>query len=83
MSRHFGVTTFEGMGFNEGGSDVLALQAAGATLDFLIETQKQSLEYIAALLPYRGSNYLEIDESTRRSLEIAQTFREGRRDGTC
>ena len=82
LSRHFGVTTFEGMGFNEGGSDVLALQAAGATLDFLIETQKQSLEYIAALLPYRGSNYLEIDESTRRSLEIAQTFREGRRDGT-
>lgn len=82
LSRHFGVTTFEGMGFNEDGSDVLALQAAGATLDFLMETQKQSLEYIASLLPYRGSNYLEIDESTRRSLEIAQTFREGRRDGT-
>lgn len=82
LYRHFQVSTFEGFGFKDGTSDVLALQAAGAALDFLKETQRQSLDFIATLTPYRGAQFLEIDESTRRSLEIVQTYRDGRRDGS-
>lgn len=82
LARHFNVRSFEGFGFNVDTSDIFALQAAGAILDFLKETQKKPLEYIASLTPYRGSQYLEIDESTRRSLEIVQTYRDGRRDGS-
>ena len=82
LAKHFGLKTFEGFGFESVGEDVFALQAAGAALDYLLETQKQSLEHIAALTPYRISNFMEIDESTRRSLEISRTLREGRREGT-
>ncbi|MBQ9813387.1 MAG: DNA mismatch repair protein MutS, partial [Thermoguttaceae bacterium] len=82
LAKHFHIQTFEGFGFDENGDDVFALQAAGCALDYLLETQKQSLEYIDALTPYRYGRFLEIDESTRRSLEIAQTYRDGRRDGS-
>lgn len=82
LAKHFHLKSFEGFGFNETGEDVFALQAAGAALDYLLETQKQSLEYIDTLTPYRVGKYLEIDESTRRSLEITQTYRDGRRDGS-
>lgn len=82
LAKHFHLKTFEGFGFSETGEDEYALQAAGGALDYLLETQRQSLEYIDTLTPYRGGNYLEIDESTRRSLEISQTYRDGRRDGS-
>ena len=81
LKKHFKVKTFEGFGFNETGNDVFALQAAGGALDYLYETQRQSLDYIDVIAPYRVGNFLEIDEATRRSLEIVQTYREGRRDG--
>ena len=51
-------------------------------LDYLAETQKSSLEHIDRLLPYRPGTSLEIDQSSRRSLEITRTIREGRREGS-
>ena len=59
-----------------------ALQAAGAVLDYLTETQKASLAHIDCLTPYRVGKRLEIDEATRRSLELTQTLRDGRREGS-
>ena len=56
--------------------------AAGAVLDYLAETQKTSLAHIDRLVPYRTSGTLEIDQSSRRSLEITRTIREGRREGS-
>ena len=82
LCDHFHVKTFEGFGFNETEDDVYGLQAAGATLNYLRELQKQSLEHIDSLTPCRVEQYLEIDESTRRSLEISQTYRDGRREGS-
>ena len=54
----------------------------GPILDYLAETQKSSLDHIDRLLPYRSSGTLEIDESSRRSLEITRTIRDGRREGS-
>ncbi len=82
LAKHFQLKTFEGFGFNEETEDVFALQAAGCALDYLLETQKRSLEYIDSLTPFRGGKYLEIDEASRRSLEITQACRDGRRDGS-
>ncbi|MCX5647467.1 MAG: DNA mismatch repair protein MutS, partial [Phycisphaerae bacterium] len=56
-------------------------RAAGAILDYLTETQKSSLEHIDRLAPYRTTGTLEIDEASRRSLEITRTIRDGRREG--
>ena len=63
-------------------ADDQAIRAAGAILDYLAETQKTSLEHIDRLMPYRSSGTLEIDEASRRSLEITRTIREGRREGS-
>ncbi|HVX12560.1 MAG TPA: DNA mismatch repair protein MutS [Pirellulales bacterium] len=86
LTKHFGTQTLEGFGFGvdsaSGGGDVAALRAAGAVLDYLTETQKSSLAHIDRLTPYRPGESLEIDEATRRSLEITRTLRDGRREGS-
>jgi len=82
LVKHFGTAGLDGFGFNESAEDLQAIRAAGAILDYLTETQKSSLEHIDRLVPYRTSGTLEIDESSRRSLEITRTIREGRREGS-
>ncbi len=81
LLRHFGVQTLEGFGFTQS-DDFYALSAAGAVLNYLQETQKQSLEHIEVLVPYRSGGQMEIDEASRRSLELVQTSREHRREGS-
>ena len=59
-----------------------AIRAAGAIIEYLAETQKASIGHIDRLLPYRPGTPLEIDEATRRSLEVTRTLRDGSRDGS-
>ena len=80
LAKQFGAATLEGFGFTD--DDIPAIRAAGAVLDYLAETQKTSLDHIDRLIAYRSGTSLEIDESSRRSLEITRTIREGKRDGT-
>jgi DNA mismatch repair protein MutS len=80
LSRHFGVHSLDGYGFGEDAG--AAIQAAGAVLDYLAETQKSSLAHVDTLAAYSRSGRLELDESTRRSLEITATIRDGRREGS-
>ncbi|MHB8903128.1 MAG: DNA mismatch repair protein MutS, partial [Thermoguttaceae bacterium] len=82
LARHFGTRSLEGFGFTDSPADKAAVRAAGAVLDYLSETQKSSLEHIDTLVPYRSGQILEIDEASRRSLEISRTIREGRRTGS-
>jgi DNA mismatch repair protein MutS len=81
LAKHFGTATLEGFGFNPE-CDGPALGAAGAILDYLAETQKTSLAHVDRLIPYRAGQTLELDEATRRSLEITRTIREGKREGS-
>jgi DNA mismatch repair protein MutS len=80
LRKQFGTAGLEGFGF--GDDDAQAIRAAGAILDYLRETQKSSLEHIDRLLPYRSTGTLEIDQASRRSLEITRTLRDGRREGS-
>jgi DNA mismatch repair protein MutS len=80
LTRHFETSNMEGFGFSDEDAD--AIRAAGAVLDYLRETQRASLDHIDRLLPYRSEGALEIDEATRRSLELTRTMREGRREGS-
>jgi DNA mismatch repair protein MutS len=80
LTRHFQTASLDGFGFDE--ADSPALRAAGAVLDYLRETQKTSLDHIDRLVPYRSGELLEIDEATRRSLEITRTIRTGSREGS-
>ena len=80
LSKQFGTKHLDGFGFTN--DDYPAIRAAGALLDYLVETQKSSLDHFESLLPYRTGSTLEIDEATRRSLEITKTLRDGSRDGS-
>ena len=80
LSSHFGIKGLSGLGFED--ADEPAIQAAGAVLEYLQETQKTSLDHIDKLTPYRTGSCLEIDEATRRSLELTRTIRDGRRDAS-
>jgi DNA mismatch repair protein MutS len=82
LAKQFGTANLEGFGFTPNAADDQAVRAAGAIVDYLIETQKTSLAHIDRLVPYRSAGVLEIDEASRRSLEITRTIREGRRDGS-
>jgi DNA mismatch repair protein MutS len=75
----FGVATVEGFGVGDRGPE---LQAAGALMAYLRETQKSSLGHIARLTPYRRADVLALDETTRRALELTRTLREGKREGS-
>lgn len=80
LTKHFEVKALDGFGFEP--TDRLAIRAAGAILDYLQETQRGSLDHVQSLICYRQTNAVEIDESTRRSLELTRTIRDQRRDGT-
>ncbi|MGO8691613.1 MAG: DNA mismatch repair protein MutS [Thermoguttaceae bacterium] len=82
LAKHFRTAGLEGFGFGDGAADDQAIAAAGAVLDYLAETQKTSLEHIDRLVPYRTSGTLEIDQASRRSLELTRTIRDGRREGS-
>lgn len=80
LCTHFEAKTLQGFGFTD--EDSAAIRAAGAVLDYLKESQKTALDHFRRLTPYRIGGSLEIDEATRRSLELTRTIRDGKRAGS-
>ena len=80
LNSHFDTSSLEGFGF--GDEDTKAIRAAGAVLEYLIETQKSSLQHIDRLTPYRSGSALEIDQASWRSLEVTRTIRHNTRAGS-
>lgn len=60
----------------------LAQCASGALLSYLEETQKIDLKHIEKVQPYKIEQYMMLDSSSRRSLEITETMRESRKKGS-
>ncbi|MBP5152700.1 MAG: DNA mismatch repair protein MutS, partial [Lachnospiraceae bacterium] len=79
IKEHFKVTSVEGLGLLDYRSGMLA---AGAMLSFLHETQKTSLDNLTTIRAYDTSNYMRLDSSTRRNLELCETMREKRKIGS-
>ncbi len=79
LHKHFGVSTMAGFGFEHMDA---SLCAAGAILDYLQETQKANLFHIVNIRRRTSDQYVQIDHSTWRSLEIERTLRQGTREGS-
>lgn len=58
------------------------ISAAGALLDYVIETQMTSSTNITQIHLYDDGQYLELDVSTRRNLELCETMRSKEKKGT-
>ena len=72
--QHFGTTTLEPFGCQ---GLPLAVQAAGAILAYLEETQRGSVRQITSLHTYSADRFMALDPQTRRNLELFQGGRFG------
>ena len=58
------------------------LLAAGALLQYVHDMLKADLAHVRRLQPFVSDRFLQLDEVTRRSLELTRTLREGQRQGS-
>ena len=58
------------------------LRAVGALLGYLYETQRTDLSHISHLNCYSGGEYMELDLTARRNLELTSTMRSGEKKGS-
>ncbi len=76
---HFQVATLDGFGLR---GKPLAIRAAGAIIQYLVETQRAALEQLRELRTYSTSEFMSLDPATRRNLELTQTIRTGEKRGS-
>ena len=62
--------------------NTLGLLASGAILEYLIKTQRGNLPDFECINSYDISNYVSIDENTRRNLELIETNRDKSKYGS-
>jgi len=74
LKRHFNVSSLSGFGADEA---PYAVSAAGALMRYLDETQKNALSHIQGMRLLNRSNYMVLDATTRRNLELTQPLRYG------
>ena len=74
LLSHFGVASLEAFGCDR---LPLAVRAAGAVIDYLVATRRDSLGQITSLHTYSTSSYMTLDTQTRRSLELFESGRWG------
>ena len=79
LKDHFGVSTLKGFGLEDYPVGTIA---AGAIMQYLLETQKNNLSHITRISPYRTGRFMVIDTSTRRNLELTETLREKQKRGS-
>ncbi|NND96019.1 MAG: DNA mismatch repair protein MutS [Pirellulaceae bacterium] len=80
LCKQFSVHNLEGFGFTD--DDGPAVRAAGAVLTYLQETQRGGLDHLRSISAHQKTPVLQIDASTRRSLEITRTLRTASREGS-
>ena len=79
LMRHFHVHVLTGLGIED---FPVGMTAAGALLQYLYDTQKNSLSHFTHLYPYLTNKYMLLDSSTRRNLELTETLREKQKRGS-
>lgn len=79
LCRHFSIASLDGMGLSDYFTGIIA---AGAVMQYLVETQKTSLAHILSLVPYSSGKYMLLDRNTRRNLELVETLREKQKRGS-
>lgn len=79
IKQTFNINSLESFGFPE---YTEGLTAAGAIIDYLLETQQNSLPKFDVISPYNIDRFVSIDANTARNLEIVQTLRDNNYRGS-
>ncbi|MDD2495070.1 MAG: DNA mismatch repair protein MutS [Tissierellia bacterium] len=77
--NHFNVVSLDSFGITD---NINAIISLGMLLNYLNQTQKTSLEHINKLNFYSVGEFLQIDSSTRKNLELLETIRGKKGSGT-
>jgi len=78
LISHFGTDSIRSFGL----SDEHAISASGALLQYLHETQQNTLSHVNKITAYTPSDFLILDRHTFRNLELTETLREKDTVGT-
>jgi DNA mismatch repair protein MutS len=79
LTNQFGTQSLKGFGIDDLKE---GLVSAGCIINYLNETQKSKLEHIKKIYLYNYTDYIILDPSTKRNLEITASISEGGREGT-
>lgn len=79
LTRHFHVSSLKSLDIDD---ETLGASAAGGLLQYLKETQKTDLKNLTRLSVFRDSNYMMIDSTSRRNLELLETQRDKEKRGS-
>ena len=72
LISHFKASTLAGFGLKD---NSLSARAAGAIVQYLKETQPDALNLLTSLRAYSLNEFMTLDASTRRNLELDETLR--------
>lgn len=75
---HFGEETLQNLSLEE---KPLAVCAAGGLLSYLYDTQKTGVERLSTIDLYSETQYMRLDITARRNLELTETMRLQRKEG--
>lgn len=79
LIKHFKVHSLKSFGIDDFHHATIA---AGAILNYLYETQKEKLTHIRKLAVYNSEDFIVLDSSTKRNLELVSNMNEGQKTGT-
>ncbi len=79
LKRHFNISSIEVLGLRDFPESVVA---SGALLQYLYDTQMNTLKHISHIEQYAVDSYMIIDSSTRRNLELTETLRDKQKKGS-
>ncbi|MCL2440297.1 MAG: DNA mismatch repair protein MutS [Treponema sp.] len=74
LEKQFGLSNLKSFGLQEGSGEIIS---AGTLLDYLDTTSKSLLPHIRSIKLYRDNEYLGLDESSQRNLELLYNQRDG------
>jgi DNA mismatch repair protein MutS len=79
LHDHFKVSTLDGFGLK---GQENAIKAAGALVQYVQETQPAALKMLSSLSTFSIHEFMTLDASTRRNLELTETIRNSGPEGT-
>ena len=79
LLAHFNTHSLKGFGVE---SMQLAQRAAGVLLEYIKNNQKRVMGHIRRLYRYEQSDYMSLDPSTKRNLELSASMHEGKLEGS-
>ena len=74
LQQQFGTASLKSFGLNDDSPEIVS---AGALLDYLDDTSKSLLPHIRTITLYQDSEFVGIDESSQRNLELVRNLRDG------